>query len=163
MIHTFKCIFHLPGVIVKPRVEVLYEVNMFTGGYNVSPNNNRFWVTEDGNKALCAWIAHVLWCHTSTNHMPHTEFMHACSLLGHKLIRLLSDSQTRKSAWGQILWRTGSSSTASGPDDQVEVYRSSYLSHLTSQVLVGGAVPVSVRASLIIRSTTGTPPSLDLQ
>lgn len=123
-----------------------------------------FELQEMGTK-LCVHESHMfsgvtqaqITCHTLSPCMP------LASLSGHKLIRLLSDSQARKGARGQILWRTGSTGTAAGADDQVEVYRCSYLSHLPSQVLVGGAVPVSVRASLIIRSTAGTPPSLNLQ
>lgn len=133
--------------------------------------NNRFWITGDGNKALWAWVTRVLWCHTITHHMPHTELMHACwysngsscfpSRTGRKLIQRSFRFLSRQRPEGQI-WYLHCKPALS--DDEVVVYLVLSRFHLPSQVLVGVVVHlVSVRAGLISRSTAGTPPSLDLQ
>lgn len=88
---------------------------MFTGGYNLSSYNNRFWITGDWNKALQAWVIRVLWCHTITHHMPHTELMHACwysngsscfpSRTGRKLIQRSFRFLSRQRPEGQIWYQ----------------------------------------------------------
>lgn len=88
---------------------------MFTGGYNLSSYNNRFWITGDGNKALQEWVIRVLWCHTIMHHMPHTELMHACwysngsscfpSRTGRKLIQRSFRFLSRQRPEGQIWYQ----------------------------------------------------------